>query len=113
MTKTATLCCQLTNPIWGSNQVCLLDSGFGYMSTLPELKKKGAFGTILFMKKGFGWPSRSNARNIVAHMQGKNVGYQAVRKASLAKYPNTNLSLAGMVDSKHTSIMTNTWSTTF
>mmetsp|Transcript_18406 Transcript_18406/g.37730 ORF Transcript_18406/g.37730 Transcript_18406/m.37730 type:complete len:84 (+) Transcript_18406:984-1235(+) len=42
MTKTAALCIWMTKPIWGTKRVCLLDSGFGYMSTLPELKKKGS-----------------------------------------------------------------------
>jgi hypothetical protein len=112
MTKTAALCCRLTKPIWGSNRVCLLDSGFGYMSTLPELEKKGVYGTTVFKKKGVGWPRGSDAKNVLKHMQGKQVGYQAVRQATNEKYPNTNLWLAAMADSKHTSIMANTWSTT-
>ncbi len=112
MTKIAALCCQLSKSIWGSNQVCLLNSGFGYISTLPELEKKSIFGTTVFKKKGVGWPGRSDARNAIALTQGKKVDYQAVRKASLAKYPNSNLWLAAMVDSKHMSIMANTWSRT-
>ncbi len=112
MPKTAALCCRLTKPIWGTNRVCLLDSGFGYMATLPELEKKGVFGTTVFKKKGVGWPRGSDAKNVFRHMQGRDVGYQVVRKASNPKYPDTNLWLAAMADSKHTSIMANTWSTT-
>ncbi len=39
MTKTAALCIHMTKSIWGTKRVCLLDSGFGYMSTLLELEK--------------------------------------------------------------------------
>ena len=82
------------------------------MATLPELEKKGIFGTTVFKKKGVGWPRGSDAKTVLSHMQGKDVGYQTVRKASSEKYPGTNLWLAAMADSKHTSIMANTWSTT-
>lgn len=112
MAKTAALCCRMTRTIWGTSRVCLLDSGFGYMTTLPELEKNGVFGTTVFKKKGVGWPKGSDAKNIVRHMHGKDVGYQVVRKAENEKYPTTNLWIAAMADSKHTSIMANTWSTT-
>ncbi len=82
------------------------------MATLPELEKKGVFGTTVFKKKGVGWPQGSDAKQVLRHMQQKPVGYQAVRRATSIKYPNTNLWLAAMADSKHTSIMANTWSTT-
>ncbi len=90
----------------------MLDSGFGYMATLPELQRKGLFGTTVFKKKGPGWPRGSDATNVVRHMQGKAVGYQTARKASNPKYPNCPLWLAAMADSKHTFIMVNTWATT-
>ncbi len=48
MPKTAALCCRLTEPIWGSKRVCLLDPSFRYMSTLPELEKKDVYGTTVF-----------------------------------------------------------------
>ncbi len=74
MTKTAALCVRLTEPLWGTKRVCILDSGFGYMSTLPELEKKGVYGTTVFKQKGVGWPKGSDAKNILRHMQGKDVG---------------------------------------
>mmetsp|Transcript_21172 Transcript_21172/g.44313 ORF Transcript_21172/g.44313 Transcript_21172/m.44313 type:complete len:323 (-) Transcript_21172:81-1049(-) len=112
MTKTAALCIWMTKPIWGTKRVCLLDSGFGYMSTLPELKKKGIYGTTVLKQKGVGWPKGSDSKNILRHMQGKEVGYQAVCKGSNPDYPDTRLWVASMADSKHTSTMVNTWSTT-
>ncbi len=112
MPKSAALCCWLTMPIWGTNQVCLLDSGFGYMATLPGLEKNGVFGTTVFKNKGVNWPRISDAKNVFCHMQGRDVGYQVVCKASNPKYPDTNLWLAAMANSKHTSIMANKWSTT-
>ncbi len=39
MTKTAALSIHTTKSVWGTNRVCLLDSGFGYMSTLHEHEK--------------------------------------------------------------------------
>ncbi len=48
------------------------------MSTLQELEKQGVFGMKVFKKKGVEWPAGSDAKNVIAHMQGKNVGYQAV-----------------------------------
>ncbi len=112
MPKTSALCCHRTKSIWGSNQVYLLDSGFGYTTTLPELEKKDIFGTTVFKKKGVGWPAGSDAKTVLDHMQGKDVGYKTVWKASSEKYPGTNLCLATLADREHTSIMANTWSTT-
>ncbi len=112
MPKTAALRCWLRKSIQGTNWVCLLDSGFGYMATLPELEKKGVFGTTVFKKKWVGWPCDADAKRVLHHMQQKPVGYKVVCRATSLKYPNTNLWLAAMVDSKHTSIMTSTWSTT-
>ncbi len=85
MPKIAALCCWLTKPIWGTNWVCLLDSGFRYMTTLPELEKKMLCGTMVFKKKGMGWPRGSDAKNVLCHMQGKDLGYQAVCKVSNTK----------------------------
>ncbi len=39
MIKTTALCVWMIKPIWGTKQLYLLDSGFGYLLTLPELEK--------------------------------------------------------------------------
>ncbi len=86
MPKTVALCWHLTKTIWGSNQVFLLNYGFEYMATLPEFEKKGIFGTTIFKKNDVGWPAGSDAKTILAHMQGKDVGHQTVWKASRAPW---------------------------
>ncbi len=74
MTKTATLCCRLTKMCWGSNHVCLLDSGFGYMARLPDLEKNGVFQMKICMKKKGGWSAGSDEENVVIHVKVKKVG---------------------------------------
>ncbi len=69
---------KMEEQIWGTKRVCLLDLGFGYMMTLPELKKKGVFGTTVFKQKEVGWSKGSDAEKFLCYMQGKEVGYQAV-----------------------------------
>ncbi len=81
------------------------------MSTLPELEKKGVFGMTVFKQKRVRWPKGSDAWNVLRHMQGKEVGYQAVCQGMNPDYPGTKLWIASMADSKHTLIMTNTRST--
>ncbi len=51
-------------------------------------------------------------KNVLRHMQGKQVGYQAVRQGTNPDYPTTNLWIASIANLKHTSVMANTWSTT-
>ncbi len=62
------------------------------MASLPELERPRGF----------------DAKNLFHHMQGRDVGYQIVRKASNPIYLDTNLGLAAMANSKHMSIMANT-----
>ncbi len=56
------------------------------MATLPKLKKKGVFGTIVFKKKGVEWLRGSDAKNVFCHMQGRDVGYQAFCKVGNPKF---------------------------
>ncbi len=66
----------------------------------------------MLKKKGAGWPAGSDVSNVIRYMQEKEARYQVVQKATNENYPDTNLWLVAMEDSKHTSIMCNTWSTT-
>ncbi len=79
MTKTACI----TQPLWGTKRVCLLDSRFGYMSTLLELKKMGGLSVTVFKQKGVGDPKGSDAWNVLCNMEGKEVGYQGVANAQI------------------------------
>ncbi len=77
------------------------------MSTLPELDKHGIYGTRVFKQKDVKWLKGSDVKNVLRHMQDKDVGYLIVYKASNTDYLNANLWLALMAVSKHTSIMVN------
>ncbi len=71
LTKTVAFCVSMTQPLWGTKRVCLLDLGFGYMLILAELERKGVFGMTLFTQKEVGCPNRSDAWNVLHHMQGR------------------------------------------
>ncbi len=51
MTKTTALCIPMTKSIWGTKRVCLVDSGFGYISTLPELEKSKCMVPMFLSKR--------------------------------------------------------------
>ncbi len=110
--KTAAFCCWVTESIQRSSLCVMLDSGFGYMATLPELYKQGLFGTAVFKRMGPRQPKGSDASDIIWYIQGKEVGYQTAMNGSNSKCSGCDLWLAAMADSKHMSIMTNTWGTT-
>ncbi len=50
-------------------------------------------------------------KNILWHMQGKEIRYQAVCRGSNPDYPISQVWIASMANKKHASIMANTWST--
>ncbi len=86
-------CCCLSKAIWGSNQICLLDSGFGYLATLLVLEKVN-FWNHLFKKNGVGWSAgfRIGWQEHSYAYVWKDVGYQTVHMESNTKYPNTKQS---------------------
>ncbi len=101
MPKTAALCCHLTKPIWV------------WMHGNPSRAwKERHFWYHCFQEKGCWLASRIRCKHCSCPHAGKGCGVQTVHNASSKKYPGTNLWLAAMVDSKHTSIMAITWSTT-
>ncbi len=59
-----------------------------------RLGKESVLKLIVIKKNGFGWVAGSDANNVVAHMQSKNICYQEVRKASSPNYPTVNFLLA-------------------
>lgn len=46
----------ITRPIWGLVRVVLLDSGFGYLSSLAAFKTKGLYAMYV-IKKRAPWPT--------------------------------------------------------
>ena len=52
--KIAALVVRMTRPIWGSGRAVIMDSGFGYVASMFQLKEKGLFATTVIKKKRFG-----------------------------------------------------------
>ena len=45
--KIAALVVRMTTPIWGSGKVVIMDSGFGYVPSVVQLKEKGLYATTV------------------------------------------------------------------
>ena len=110
MSKTAALVLRCTKSLFGTGRVIILDSGFGQLPVLTELKKRGLFGTM-FIKKRRGWPKGVPGDAIHASLQGADIGKQFAFVANEGS-PHNGVWLAAMPDSKHISMMGNTHSTT-
>ena len=63
----------LTEPVWGSGRVFVLDSGFCVLQAIVELRKKGLFAAAL-IKMCHYWPKYIPGDNIVAHFAEKVIG---------------------------------------
>ena len=63
----------LTEPVWGSGRVFVLDSGFCVLQAIVELRKKGLFAAALIKKRRY-WPKYILGNNIVAHFAEKGIG---------------------------------------
>ena len=50
LAKTVGTLLQLTEPVWGSGKVFILDSGFCILKAIIELQKKGIFAMALIKK---------------------------------------------------------------
>ena len=49
--KVAALVVRMTKSIWGTGRCVLMDSGFGYIPCIVQLKNKGLFSTMVVKKK--------------------------------------------------------------
>ena len=67
-----TLLC-LTEPVWGSGRVFVLDSAFCVLQAIVELWKKVVF-TVALIKKHCYWPKYIPSNNIISHFAGKGIG---------------------------------------
>ena len=67
-----TLLC-LTEPVWGSGRVFVLDSGFCVLQAIVELRKKGLFAVALIKKHCY-WPKYNPGNSIVSHFAEKGIG---------------------------------------
>ena len=63
----------LTEPVWGSGRVFVLDSGFCVLQAIVELWKKGVFKVALIKKHHY-WPKYIPGDNIISHFAEKGIG---------------------------------------
>jgi hypothetical protein len=94
--------------IKGSNRVIGMDSGFGVLATLPELRKRGLHGTVVLKKKKY-WAKGLPGNEILEALRMEDVG---TTKVLVGKFKGEKIWIGCQVDSKHTTLIGNTWSTT-
>ena len=71
--KTVGTLLRLTEPVWGSGRVIVLDSGFCVLQVIVELRKKGLFAVALIKKHRY-WPKYIPGDNIISHLAQKGIG---------------------------------------
>ena len=71
--KTVGLMCCMTVPIHHMGKVVIMDSGFGVLKGLLELKKLGVYGLVV-IKKCCYWPKDIDSEEIKDHMELTEVG---------------------------------------
>jgi hypothetical protein len=85
-----------------------MDSGFAVLSVLPELRKRGLHGTVVLKKKKF-WAKGLPGDEILEALRMEDVG---TTKVLAGKFKGEKIWIGCQVDSKHTTLIGNTWSTT-
>ena len=110
--KVAALVVRMTRSLWGSGRTVMMDSGFGYIPSVVQLRAKGLFSTTV-IKKHAHWPKYTKAQEAVDEMHGKEVGTIRVRKGEYTCNGECHkLHMVALADSLHTSLMVTNWSTT-
>ena len=71
--KTVGLMCQLTAPIHHTGKVVIMDSGFGVLEGLLQLKGLGVHGSAVIKKRCY-WPKYIDGENIKEHHELHKVG---------------------------------------
>ncbi len=71
--KGAALVVWITESIWGSGRIVVMDSEFGYIPSVVQLKERGLLSTTVIKKKAH-WPKFTKANEAMDHMAGKDVG---------------------------------------
>ena len=71
--RTSGLMVSMTNPLWETGKLVVMDSGFCVLELLISLVDKGAFGLALIKKRRY-WHKGVPAEEILRHMQKKEVG---------------------------------------
>ena len=84
--KTVGLLLRLTEPIWHTGKVVILDSGFCVLKGLQELKMRGVFASALIKKRRY-WPKYIRGEEIKTHFENKEVGDVDSWKGNLQGVP--------------------------
>ena len=71
--KTAALLLRLTESIWGSGRVVILDSGFCVLKAIVELRKRGVYSSALIKKQCY-WPAHIPGDEIKKHFEDMPIG---------------------------------------
>ena len=96
---------------WGSSQYFVLESAFGHVPTVVELRKKGV-SSATFTKKKIFWPKCTKAQEMLNEMQGKEVSTTRLSKYTSINCSNANyLYLVALENRQHASMILTNWST--
>ena len=110
--KVAALVVRMTEGLHGSGRCIILDSGFGYVPAVVQLRNKGLYSTAYIKKHAF-WPKYTLAQEAVDAMHDKAVGEVNVRKGTYETGEGRfEVYMVAQADSKHTSLMLSNWGTT-
>jgi len=105
--KTVGLLLRLTQQLWGTGKVVVLDSGFCVLKGLIELKKKGVFAAALIKKRKY-WPRYIDGERIKAHFADKPIGYADAIEGNLE---NVRFHIFGMKEEDYTMMVMSTYGT--
>jgi Transposase IS4 len=71
--KTVGLLLRMSEPLWGTGKVVVLDSGFCVLQGIIELRKKGVFAAALVKKRRY-WPKYVKGELVKEHFENLQVG---------------------------------------
>ena len=71
--KTVSLLLRLTESIWGTSRLVILDSGFCVLEGILALRERGVFASALIKKRRY-WPKNVDGEAIIRHFSDKTVG---------------------------------------
>lgn len=80
--KTATLMCEMTEPIHGTGKVVSMDSGFCVTAGILHLHELGVYGQALVKKRKY-WPKDVPGDQIDRYFDGKELGFSKTLKQDM------------------------------
>ena len=105
--KTVGTLLRLTEPVWGSGKVFILDSGFCILKAIIELQKKGIFAVGLIKKCRY-WPKLVPGDAIISHFVGKEIGESDALQGEL---DGIKFHLVGMKEADYVMMFITTYGT--